>query len=359
METGPSHLVVPLGSLRSACGLLLESAGLDAEAAALVADSLVDAEARGIRSHGVSRLPIYASRVRRDMIDARAIPTVVRDRPSGVLVDAHNAIGHVAARAGVDLAVQRARTYGSCVVGVRNSNHCGTLAYYLRRATDAGMVALAGSNAPPTMAYHGGRTRAVGTNPLAIGVPRDGRSPIMLDMATSATARGKIILADQLGEAIPDGWAIDSAGQPTTDTKRALAGAVMPFAGAKGSGLAMMLDLLSGGLMAGISGAEIGDMYDDWDRPQQVSHVFVAIDPDTFLGRDRFLAHVTAFADRVHGLPPAAGFDGVLLPGEVEERALRTAERHGVEVSLTVIDDLRALAKDLGVAPELAAELGP
>jgi LDH2 family malate/lactate/ureidoglycolate dehydrogenase len=352
--TADNTATIGLGELRAFCARLLCAAGLDGATAELVADSLVDAEARDIRSHGVLRTRIYAERLRAGMLDPHAVPRVVKDSPGGVLVDAGNAIGHVGAGYGVRLAMERAAGRAVSVVGVRNSNHCGTLAYFVRQATARGLVLLATSNAPPTMVYHGGRSRAVGTNPLAIGIPNPAGTPIVIDMATSATARGKIIVADQLGATIPPGWAVDRDGQPTTDPGRALDGSVLPFAGPKGSGLAMIVDLLCGGLLAGVTGGQIGDMYTDWDRPQRVSHLFIAIDPDAFLGRAAFADQVAGFVDRVHGLPPAAGVQRVLVPGEVEEAARRRAERDGVALPAAVLADLRRLATELEV-PALTA----
>jgi LDH2 family malate/lactate/ureidoglycolate dehydrogenase len=339
---------VALDDLRAHCAVLLEHAGLAGEVAALVADSLTDAEARGIGSHGVLRTRIYAERLRAGWLDAAAEPAVVSEAAGSVYLDANNAIGHVGARAGVDAAIERASASPVCVAGVRNSNHCGTLAYFARRATASGLIAIAASTAPPTMVYYGGRTRAVGTNPLCMAVPRPGAAPIVVDMATSATARGKIILANQLGEPIPDGWAVDAAGRPTTDATEALAGSVLPFAGPKGSALAMMIDLLCGGLLAGVTGGGIGDMYEDWTRPQRVTHLFIVLNPDGFLGSGPFGTHVAEFADRVHALPTAEGFEEVLLPGEVEERARGRAERDGILLAAEVADDLDRLAAELG-----------
>lgn len=354
----PSH-VVRLDDLRTFCRRLLEVAGLPGPAADLVADSLVDADARGIGSHGVLRTRIYAERLRAGLLDPAAAPVVVSEHAGGCLVDARNAIGHVGARAGVDLAIERATQGAAAVVGVRNSNHCGTLAYFVRRATARQLVLLAASNAPPTMVFYGGRTRAVGTNPLSIGIPHPAGPPLVIDMATSATARGKIIQASQLGMAISPDWAVDVAGKPTSDPELALAGSVLPFAGPKGSGLAMMLDLLCGGLLAGVTGDDIGDMYDDWSRPQRVSHLFVAIDPAAFLGQAAFLALVAQFADRVHGLPAADGFNRVQLPGEVEETARARAERDGLQLADTVVRDLEALSRELGEPAALPAEALP
>ncbi|WP_298748236.1 Ldh family oxidoreductase [uncultured Serinicoccus sp.] len=351
-DTAPARRVT-LPELREHCSAVLRACGLPPARADLVADSMTDAEARGISSHGVTRTRIYAERLRGGLLDAEAEPVVIREDPASVYLDARNAIGHVGADVGMDLAVERALAGAVGAVGVANSNHCGTLAYYTRRAALAGVAAIAISTAPTTMVYFGGRSRAVGTNPLSIALPRPDGPPITVDMATSATARGKIILANQLGKDIPEGWAVDAEGRPTTDAAAALAGSVTPFGGPKGSGLAMMIDLLAGGMVAGVSGEGIGDMYEDWTRPQRVGHVFITLNPDGWVGSSAFLEHVEDFARRVHDLPPADGFDQVLLPGEVEEQAFDRASQEGVLVSGTVFADLQRLADEVGAQRQL------
>jgi ureidoglycolate dehydrogenase (NAD+) len=301
----------------------------------------------------VTRLRIYVSRLREGLVDGRACPALVARFPGGGTVDARNAMGHLGARTGVDFAADGAEAGGACVAGVLNSNHCGALGYFARRATRRGLAILAMSTAPPTMAYFGGRTRAVGTNPICLAMPRADGPAIALDIATSATARGKIIVAEQVGTPIPAGWAVDVEGRPTTDPAAALAGAMLPFAGPKGSGLAMMIDLLCGALLGGVSGWDIGDMYETWDRPQGVTHLFVVLDPGRWVGRAAFADHVRRFVTRVYELPPAAGVDRVLLPGELEERAAQRAERDGVRLPGPVAADLDELAAELGIASRL------
>ncbi|RIQ31159.1 Ldh family oxidoreductase [Jiangella rhizosphaerae] len=348
---------IPLDVLRAHCAAVLAAAGLPAATADLVAGSLVDAEARGIGSHGVVRLRVYASRLRSGAVDPLAVPVVERDG-AVARVDARNAVGQLGALTGMETAVALARDTGVGVAGVRNSNHCGTLAYLTRRGAAEGFAVVALSNAPPTMTYHGGRSRAVGTNPLSIAVPRDGGPPLVLDIATSATARGKVIVAERQGRPIPAGWAVDPDGRPTTDAAAALAGSMLPFAGPKGSGLAMMIELLCGGLVAGVTGHALGDMYLHPHRPQQVSHLFLALDPDRWLGRAAFAAHVEGFAREVHELPPADGVDRVLLPGELEDAALAAAERDGVRLSAAALAELDAVATEFGL-PHRLSDLTP
>ena len=332
---------------------VLEASGLSSTNARLVAESLVDAEARGVGSHGLTRLRIYSERLRKLMADPNGTPEVTSVAGGTVRVDAHNAIGQIGAQFGVDVAMDLARMQGIAIAGIRNSNHCGTLAFFTRRIAEAGLIAIAMSTAPPTMVYFGGRTRAVGTNPISMAVPRSGANPIVIDMATSATARGKIILAHQTGAGIPPGWAVDVAGRPTTDPELALAGSVLPFAGPKGSGLAMMVDLLCGALVGGVTGAEIGDMYEDWNRTQRVSHVFIVIDPAVWQDPQQFTDTVARFADTVGELPPADGHERVLLPGEIEDAALARAVRDGIAVPTSVLDDLTALATEVGLDSSL------
>lgn len=344
---------VGLAELRSHCAEVLASAGLTPPAAELVADSLVDAEARGVSSHGVTRTRIYSERLRAGMLDGGAEPAIVREDSASAHVDAHNAIGHVGAMKGIELAIERAKSGAVGAVGVSNSNHCGTLAYFTRHAARAGVVAIAMSTAPPTMVYFGGKSRSVGTNPLSMAVPRKDQPPITVDMATSATARGKIIMANQLGSDIPPGWAVDVDGRPTTDAAAALEGSVMPFAGPKGSGLAMMIDLLAGAMVGGVSGEDIGDMYEDWTRSQRVGHLFITLNPDGWLGNSGFLSYVEGFTDRVHDLPAAEGFDEVLLPGEVEERAYERAKSEGVTLPANVFADMQKIAHEMGSRRQL------
>ncbi len=346
---------VSMDALREHCAAVLTAAGLSEANANLVADSLVDAEVRGIGSHGVTRTRIYSERLRAGMIVADAVPTVVRENGSSAAVDAKNAIGIVGAKAGLDLAIAQAKEHYSSVVGVANSNHCGTLAYFTRHAAEQGLIAIAMSTAPQTMIYFGGKTRAVGTNPLSIAVPRPDASPIVVDMATSAVARGKIILANKLGQDIPGDWAVDAEGRPTTDAAAALLGSVVPFAGPKGSGLAMMIDLLAGAMVAGVSGPDIGDMYEDYTRTQRVSHLFILMNPEGWIGRDAFMEHVGVFAERVHNLPPADGVEQVILPGEIEQRRFEAAQRDGIALPFGVVEDLNTVAAEFGVNRTLAS----
>ncbi|MGV9799861.1 Ldh family oxidoreductase [Mycobacterium sp. NPDC003449] len=351
-DVGPDRHV-DTTSLRGQVAAVLRASGYPGDRAELVADSLVHAERRGVRSHGVTRTRIYSRRARAGLVDPNADPQVRGDRATRI-VDARNAPGQVGAAVATDSAMEVARTHGIGVVGVVNSNHCGTLAYFLERIGDAGLIGLAATNGPAVMAYFGGRTRAVGTNPLGYAFPRLDGPPIVLDMATSNAARGKIISMARSGQGrVPEGWAVDTDGRSTTDPVAALEGAVLPFAGPKGSGLAMGIEFLCGTMLSGVTGPRIGDMYEQWDRPQQVGHVFFAIDPTSFGSREAFDERVREFVAEIHGLPTAQGADRVLLPGELETAACAAADRDGLLLPGAVIADLEALADELDLPDRL------
>lgn len=347
----PEHAAsvrVPLEQLTELATSLLIAAGHTSEAARTIAVSLVDADARGIASHGVTRLPIYVERLRCGVVDPAAQPVVRKETSSSLQLDACNAPGQLAAAFAVDAGIRKTADAPVCAVGVHGSNHCGALGFFVRQATDAGLVTLALTAAPPTMACFGSRTRTVGTNPLAIGVPRHHDTPYVLDMSCSVVARGKIIMAAANGQAIPEGWAIDPDGAPTTNAEAALAGSVLAFAGPKGSGLALMIELLAGALTGAATGEGIGDLYHELSTPQNVGHLFIFLDPEAFAGAEAFDATVREVAARTHSSPTAVGFDEVLMPGEVEDRRFDASARDGVPVDRNDIRKVVELARGVG-----------
>jgi LDH2 family malate/lactate/ureidoglycolate dehydrogenase len=339
-----------LEEARTAVARILAAGGYPSGAADLVADSLVDAEGRGIASHGITRTRIYVDRVRAGLVDAAAEPSVDNDGRACRTLDAHNSPGQIAAAAAVAHVVEAAGRWGIGMVGVVNSNHCGALGYFLRRIAAAGHIGFAATNGPAAMTYYGARVKAVGTNPLGYAVPRSTAPPIVLDMATSVVAKGRIIHAANVGETeIPPDWAVDSEGRPATTPAAALAGAVVPFGGPKGSGLAMGIDLLCGALLSGVIGSGIGDMYNDWARTQRLGHIFIAMDPEAWTGREKFAASVEAFVAEVRALPVAPGHERVLLPGEPEDQRLAEAAQEGLKLSPLTVADLNSVAAEVGL----------
>ena len=247
----------------------------------------VKAELRGVDSHGLVRLPVYAQRIQSRVVNARPKVRVVSTTGAAALVDGDNGLGPVVGAHAMDVALDLARQHGTGFVGVRRSNHFGPAAYYVEKAIAAQCIGVAISNAPPNMAPFGGRTRFLGTNPLAIGIPAGRESPLIFDASTSVVARGKIIVAAQTGKAIPEGWALDPEGHPTTDARLALAGAVLPFGGPKGSALSFIIDIACG-VMTGAAFASHLNTLEDLSAVQNVGHVLAAVRTDLFMSDDDF-----------------------------------------------------------------------
>jgi ureidoglycolate dehydrogenase (NAD+) len=344
------------GALRSFVAEALHRGGALWEEAELVADALVCADLRGVHSHGVVRSAVYLKRLQAGSIRAGADLSVVHDAGAAVVCDAGSGFGVVAAARAMDLAVERAARYGVGAVGVRNSNHCGMLAYFTLRAVARGAVGVALSNADAQVAPFGARTRYFGTNPISVGIPGGEEPPVVLDMATSEVAHGRVRAAALRGEPIPRTWALGPDGRPTTDPHEALRGALLPFGGAKGSGLALVVDVLAGLLTGAGSGPEITPLYEELDRPQGVGHLMVALWPDAFCGLSTLRERVDRLVREVRALPPAEGFDRVWLPGEMEHRRDAEARRMGVGLPEESVLALQEVARAVGLrAPEALA----
>jgi LDH2 family malate/lactate/ureidoglycolate dehydrogenase len=342
---------ISLSLLHSFCCDALCAVGVPPESAALTADSLTQADARGLASHGLARLlPQYLNRLRRG--STRPLPriSVVRSRTGAALIDGDGGLGQVVGRAAMAHAIELARTGGVGVVGVRNSSHFGTGAFFVEQAIHADMIGMALTNAPANMPPAGGRSRYFGTNPLALGVPCGEERPIVLDMATSVVARGKIVMAQKEGKAIPPGWAIDEYGIPTEDAAAALRGAVLPMAGYKGAGLALMIDALCGVLTGAAFGAHIVDLYSDGAAQQDVGHFFMALAIDTFMPVEMFKARMDMFVREVRDQPRQPGVERILLPGELEYEMAEHSRREGVMLSPTALRELDECAAALEIA---------
>ena len=344
---------IPADVLQRETAKIFRGHGLLPNDADWVAEALVEADLRGIHSHGVTRVPIYTERLARGLFNPRPNVCVVRQGPSVVSIDGDNGMGAVVGRRAVAAAVDVVAETGCAAVGVRNSNHFGIAALYAEQLVAHGFIALVCSNAPPTMAPHGGRSALFGTNPLAFGVPTPGERQILADMATSIVARGKIILAQQRGEEIPLGWALDPDGRPTKDAATALNGVVLPFGGAKGSAIALLVDILAAVMTGAGFGTDLPDFYNDLDRPGNLGHFLLAIDPARFGERDRFLERLGRYIGMIGDCPPADGFERVELPGEVEAGLRRKHLSSGVPLSQDILLGLRQAAGHADVSLEL------
>ena len=347
MATDTSPLRVSTARLAELVAAIFHTLGLPAAAARLVADDLVAADREGIPSHGVMLVPMYAERIRAGSVSLETQGRVVSDRGSAVVIDAGNALGQLTARQAVELLGTRAREHGLAAAAVRNAFHFGTAGRWALALAARGAVGIVMCNTRPLMPAPGGAERVVGNNPVAIAVPTGDGPPVVLDMATSATAMGKIRLAEAAGRPIPEGWASDAAGRPTSDPAAAIKGMLLPAAGPKGFGLAFMIDLLCGGLSSGAVGDAVRPLYGDPAEPYASAHFFLALDVGWFRDPAEFADQAASFAARVRTSKRAPGVDRLFSPGEP---AWQTAQAS---------DDSCPLAREtVRALSELAASLG-
>jgi LDH2 family malate/lactate/ureidoglycolate dehydrogenase len=320
--------------------------GLREADARLVAETLVEADLRGVSSHGVQRMTTYADSLRRGSMVAQPEITVVKDSGWALVVDGGGGMGQLAAQRAVDLALERASESGHGAVSVRNSTHCGAMAYWAMQAVPQRAIGIAVTNAGINMMPTGGRVKLVGNNPVAYAIPTGSVVPLVLDMATSVVAGGKLDMARIKGEPIPLGWALDKEGKPTTDPVAARAGALLPLGGPKGYGLAVVLDVFCGVLSGGRFGKGLGD--------KGSSHFFEVLSIESFTPFDEFLERMGELIDQLHDCPPADGSSGVVLPGEIEHRLRERNLRDGLPLEATLVEELNILARSLD-APALPA----
>jgi LDH2 family malate/lactate/ureidoglycolate dehydrogenase len=296
---------------------ILTAVGIAAADARLVATDLVAADLEGIASHGVMLLPMYVERIEKGSVSRASAGEVVSDRGAAVVIDAGNALGQLTSRQALKLAVERAREIGLAAVAVRNGFHFGTAGRYARMMAEQNCVGMVLSNTRPLMPAPGGAEALVGNNPIAIALPSAGEFAAEADMALSATAMGKIRLAAAAGARIPEDWAVDAQGRPTTDPAAAIKGMLLPAAGPKGFGLAFVIDLLCGGLSDGAVGAEVRPLYGDPAEPYRCAHFFLAIDAGHFPAGERFAERVRDQAMRVSASKRGPGVERVYAPGEL------------------------------------------
>jgi L-2-hydroxycarboxylate dehydrogenase (NAD+) len=343
---------VPFAVLRDATAAIFAGHGLPQSDALRVADCLVEADLRGLSSHGVNRVPIYARRLREKLVNPRPELRVESTTPATAKVHGDNGMGFVVGTRAMDEAIGRARNVGIGLVLASNSNHFGMAASYLLQALDAGMAAMVLTNASPAMPIWGGRTPFLGTSPFAMAAP-GGRVPLVLDMATAVVARGKIRTAAQRGEPIPLGWALDENGAPTTDAEAGYRGVGLPLGGPKGSGLSLLMEAFAGVMSGAAFGGEVKNQYLDFETPQNVGHLFMALKPDLFMPRDAYEARMDELVERARACPRAAGFDEILMPGEPEGRTAARRRQEGIPVPDADLAMLREEAAAVGATISL------
>ena len=338
--------------LRRFCANLLMKEGMCESDAIVCADSLVDADLSGVESHGVSRLTNYMKRLRTQVVSHESNYTVEKEYPGSLLVDGNNAMGMAVGKFTMTRCIEKASENGSCFAAVKHSNHYGTASYYARMAAEKGMIGITGTNAPPNIAPWGSSQKYMGTNPIAIAVPTD-QEPMVLDMAPSVVAMGKIILAAKLGKSIPEGWVLDPDGKPTTDPQVGQYGTLIPIGGPKGSGIAIMMEVLCGVLSGAEYGPHINHFWKDFEHPQNLGHFFAAIDVDKFCGICEFRQRVGNMIREMKALPLSPGSQQIYMPGEIESIRREERKKNGIELSESVYQELKTLAEQYNVKFEL------
>ena len=348
-----SVALVDCEHLTAYCRDLFAGVGMPAADAQLTAEQLVTADLRGVESHGVVRVPIYIERLRRGVIEPRPQCRIVRETPGTAVYDGGNAMGQVAGQRAMELAVRKAREHGDPVfVSVRNSNHFGAAAWFAEMATRAEMIGLAftigGIN---HMVPWGGAEAMLGNNPFAVAFPVRHEAPIVLDMACSVAARGKIIVAAKEGRPIPADWAVDREGRPTTDANAALEGFVAPVGGPKGYALTLAIGLLSTMLSGAFFGSEVRHMYEDLDNPQNIGHLFGVLPIATFEELGIYFDRIAKASEEVRGVRRAPGVERIHLPGEREALLAARRRRDGIPIGIETWRELAALAAPAGLRP--------
>ena len=340
-------------SLRAQLERMLGALGVPADQAVTVADNLVEADLRGVDSHGAHLMALYNTRVTKGHIRPVTEVTVTEDRGSTVLLDGHLGFGQVAGVAAMDLAVERAREHGVATVAIRELTHLGALAYYTMRAAAAGFLALAFQNGATIVPPFGGTTSLFSTNPFSYAVPTGEHPTIVYDIATTAAAGNKILLARKRGDAsIPKGWANDDDGNPTTDPQAASVYQLQWFGGHKGFGIGMLVEIMSGLLANSCFGFQEHTESDVHGKERVAKGAtFVVLDVERFMPLDEFRRRADQLVDDVHSSALAPGVERIYVPGELEAHRREQRRRDGIPLSKGLIDELDAIAASLDCPP--------
>ncbi|KAB2338238.1 ureidoglycolate dehydrogenase [Cytobacillus depressus] len=321
-------------ALKKLMKVKLNKAGLSEEHAAGVADVLAYADARGIHSHGAMRVEYYAERIAKGGINTNPNFKFEKTGPSSAIFDGDNGVGHVAAKIGMDHAIDMAKESGIAVVGVRRIGHSGALSYFVQQAAEQGLIGISVVQSDPMVVPFGGSEPYYGTNPIAFAAPGKNDDMIVFDMATTVQAWGKILHARSKNESIPNTWAVDKNGEQTTDPFKV--NALLPIAGPKGYGLMMMVDVLSGVLLGLPFGNKVSSMYHDLSEGRNLGQLHIVINPAYFTDIEKFKENISNTMGELNNIKPAPGFERVLYPGQNSLIAEQQSEKEGIEI----VDDV-------------------
>ena len=349
MTPSPDELI-PVGPLLTLITNIFERCHMSPADAQLLADTLVYADLSGINSHGVLRVPEYVEKLTTQGVNPQGRPQLVHEYGACLVVNGDNSMGQIGMNFAMQEVIARAETFGIAAAAIRGSNHSGAMAYFAAQALHHDMIGIATTNALPTMAPWGGAERILGINPLGVAIPAGEELPILYDAAFSGSSHGKIRIYQQKGLTLPSDWALDQQGRPTTDPLVAIDGLLAPIGGFKGTGLAMIMGILSSMLSGAAYGLELGNM-DDGPTPGLDGHFVMALKVAAFEDVGRFKARVDKAIQEIHACRPAAGFDRIYAPGEIEAERRRAYETNGVPLNAVTLHDLRQTAQAVGIDP--------
>lgn len=325
--------------LRALASSALQAAGAMPFMADVTAENLVTADLQGLPTHGVSRVPFYCAMLRNGRADGKAVPVLASSRGGACLVDNRDGLPYPSCRLAIAEITRRAQEFGIGFSGITNSGHIGALAIHLQPLAAHGLIGIAFSNSPAAIPAWGGKRPIFGTNPFAAVFPRRAGDPIAVDLSLTTVTRGKIMLAAQRGEMIPEGWALDREGRPTTDPKAALeGGSLFPMGGAKGAMLALAFELICCGLTGAAFGFEAESFFSERGNRPRVGQAFLAVDPGALAGRECYLDRIETLVAEMLSDPE------VRLPGSRRSGAAAAARTQGIEIPDDLYDQLKQLA---------------
>ena len=307
----------------------------------IVSDYLIKAELLDAPSHGLARLKMYCDRIKKKLINPKPNIKIKKISNSISHVDANDSIGFVAADIGIKQAIKNAKKTGIGLVAIKKSGHYGLSSFYAEQAVKNNLIVFCFTNAPPALAPYGAKKSLFGTNPICFGAPT-GKAPFILDASTSMINRGKIRRASKLGQKIPYGVALDKYGKITIDPNKALEGTQLPISTFKGSGLAWMVDILSGVLTGSSHSGKTKDPFDDFSGPQNMGHLFITFDPKIFIGKN-FIKEMKINISRIKRLPKAKGFKSILYPGERKNKIYRKNLNKDISIPSKILNEINEL----------------
>ena len=316
--------------------------GLSDKHSKVCAKAIINAELVDAPTHGLSRLKMYCDRINKKVINPKPKIKIKKISQSITHIDANNCIGFVAGDVGIKQAIDSAKKTGIGLVGIKNSGHYGLSGYYAEQAVRKNLIAFCFTNAPPAIAPHGARKSLFGTNPICFGTPTGNKVPFILDTSVSMINRGKIRVAAKLGHKIPLGVALDRFGKPTTDAKKALKGVQLPIAGFRGSGLAWMVDIMSGVLTGANHGGKVKDPFDDFTGPQNVGHLFLVLKPNLFVGKN-YIKRIKENIKTIKKLPKIKGVKEILYPGQGMNSRYKRNLKKGIVIQKNILEDIKKL----------------